>query len=125
MTAGLALVVGDLAAQTPEPTPTETEFTIYNVTPGITGFIVFFILAVAGWLLFRSMAKHVRNVDQAKTLEEREASQSPTEEASPGATGATTASGKTDDGAVPGGVTDVEAAQDRVADGERPGAATP
>lgn len=39
------------------------EFTVYTVTPGLMGFIWFFIFAVAGWLLFRSLAGHMRRVD--------------------------------------------------------------
>ncbi|HLV04265.1 hypothetical protein [uncultured Georgenia sp.] len=61
-----------LAAQTPSPSPTPTEHTIYTVTPGIGGFIAFFALALAGWLLFRSLVKHMRRVDH-ETLRREQA----------------------------------------------------
>lgn len=62
MTASLAAL---LLAQTPAPTPPapDPEMTIYTVTPGIAGFIAFIVLALAGWLLFRSLTRHVRRVD--------------------------------------------------------------
>lgn len=60
-----------LAAQTPEPSPTDPGMTIYTVTPGITGFLAFFAIALAGWLLFRSMGRRMRNVDQARRERER------------------------------------------------------
>ncbi len=33
------------------------------VTPGIEGFLVFFLLALAAWLLYRSLLKQIRRVD--------------------------------------------------------------
>jgi peptidoglycan/LPS O-acetylase OafA/YrhL len=33
------------------------------VTPGIEGFLVFFVLALAAWLLYRSLLKQIRRVD--------------------------------------------------------------
>lgn len=53
-----------LLTQTPAPTPPapDPEMTIYTVTPGIAGFIAFIVLALAGWLLFRSLTRHVRKV---------------------------------------------------------------
>ena len=32
----------------------------YIVSPGIAGFLSFLVLAVAGWLLFASLTRHVR-----------------------------------------------------------------
>lgn len=60
-----------LAAQTPEPSPTDPSLTIYTVTPGISGFLAFFAMALAGWLLFRSMSRRMRNVDQSRRERER------------------------------------------------------
>lgn len=56
-----------LLAQTPAPSPPapDPEMTIYTVTPGIAGFIAFIVLAFVGWLLFRSLTRHVRKVDHA------------------------------------------------------------
>ncbi len=53
-----------------------------NVSPGIGGFIAFFLLACALWLLMRNMLKHLRSVDYREEREERArmdaaASQSP------------------------------------------------
>lgn len=59
-----------LAAPTPEPTPIDPGFTIYTVTPGISGFLAFFAIAIAGWLLFRSMGRRMRNVDNARRQRE-------------------------------------------------------
>ncbi len=59
--------------QTPAPSPSPAEHTIYNVSPGISGFIAFFVLALIGWLLFRSLVKHMRKVDQEKIRRERQA----------------------------------------------------
>ncbi|MEE6273094.1 hypothetical protein [Georgenia wangjunii] len=54
-----------LSAQTPAPSPSpDQQLTIYTVTPGIGGFLAFFVLALAAWVLFRSMAKHMRTVDR-------------------------------------------------------------
>jgi len=52
-----------LSAQTPTPPAPDPDMTIYTVTPGIAGFIAFFVLAFVGWLLFRSLTKHVRKVE--------------------------------------------------------------
>lgn len=68
------------AEQTPLPTPAP-EHTIYTVTPGISGFIAFFVLAVIGWLLFRSLVKHMRSVDQERMR--REAAQPPADDDGP------------------------------------------
>jgi len=61
------------AAQTPDPTP--PDMTIGTVSPGIAGFVMFFVLAMAGWLLFRSLVKHVRRIDHDKLREERRAAE--------------------------------------------------
>lgn len=49
-------------ASTPLPTSPE-HFTIYNVTPGIEGFLLFFVLAVAALLLGRALVRRLRRVD--------------------------------------------------------------
>ncbi|HLS73134.1 MAG TPA: hypothetical protein VK046_05135 [Actinomycetaceae bacterium] len=59
-----------LADAPPSPPPTPEEFTIYTVTPGISGFIAFFVLALIGWLLFRSLVRHMRKVDMAAAARE-------------------------------------------------------
>lgn len=68
-----------LSAETPTPPPPDPEMTIYTVTPGIAGFIAFFVLALIGWLLFRSLTKHVRKVDHAgrRRAEEEAAAEEP------------------------------------------------
>ena len=71
-TAGVLSLARVLGAQAPTPPPTPEDLTIYNVTPGISGFIAFFVLAIAGWLLFRSLVRHVRKVDMAGAQRERE-----------------------------------------------------
>ncbi len=76
-----------VADQTPSPSPTPTEHTIYTVTPGISGFIAFFVLALVGWLLFRSLVKHVRRVDQEALRREQSATtpaDEPGEDPAPG-----------------------------------------
>lgn len=71
----LLLVVATGQAPEPSPSPTEPVHTIYTVTPGISGFITFFVLALIGWLLFRSLIKHVRRVDQQVLRRERAAAE--------------------------------------------------
>jgi len=68
-----------VAAQTPDPTP--SEMTIYTVSPGIAGFVVFFVLALAGWLLFRSLTKHVRRIDHDELRRERTAQEAGAQDA--------------------------------------------
>src|SRR5699024_6548728 len=46
-----------------------------KVTAGLAGFVVLFCLAIACWLLFRSMNKHLRKVRWAEEREEREAAE--------------------------------------------------
>ncbi|MBD8062563.1 hypothetical protein [Oceanitalea stevensii] len=72
----LAPVLLVLSAQTPTPPAPDPDMTIYTVTPGIAGFIAFFVLAFVGWLLFRSLTKHVRKVEH----EGRRRTESETEE---------------------------------------------
>ncbi|MFC4554064.1 hypothetical protein [Georgenia faecalis] len=57
------------AEETPTPAP-ERRMTIDTVTPGIGGFLAFFALALAAWLLFRSMTKHVRRVDHNARMQD-------------------------------------------------------
>lgn len=63
-----------LAADQPEE-----ELNFYTVSPGLPGFITFFVLAVAGWLLFRSMTRHMRKV-QRRAAQERAAQEGAAEE---------------------------------------------
>lgn len=44
-----------------------------SVSPGIGGFLAFFLLAVALWLLMRSMIGHLRNVKYLEEVEEERA----------------------------------------------------
>ncbi|GAB94086.1 hypothetical protein BJY21_003415 [Kineosphaera limosa] len=46
-----------------------------SIGPGLGGFIAFFLLACALWLLMRNMGKHLRNV--AYLAEREEAAQQP------------------------------------------------
>jgi hypothetical protein len=74
------------ASPTPAPAPTQTE--PWEVSPGLLGFLLgFFVLAIAVVPLFRSMAKHMRRVDQNERLrqaaEEQAASASPDGGAAP------------------------------------------
>lgn len=47
-------------AETPGPA---TDLDPSVVTPGIEGFLVFFVLALAAWFLYRSLLKQIRRVD--------------------------------------------------------------
>lgn len=48
-----------------------------KVTPGMGGFLVFFILALASWALYRSLTTHMRRVDvRSRNLDEAAARQS-------------------------------------------------
>ncbi|OKL53898.1 hypothetical protein BSZ39_07065 [Bowdeniella nasicola] len=44
----------------PVPSPSPTEIDRYLVSPGISGFLTFLVLAVLGWLLFSSFSRHIR-----------------------------------------------------------------
>lgn len=46
-----------------------------QVTAGVTGFIVLFLLAIACWLLFRSMSGHLRRLDWREEREQRQAAE--------------------------------------------------
>lgn len=47
-----------------------------EVTPGIGGFLVFFLLGLASWVLYRSFTTHMRRVDvRARRLHEEEAAE--------------------------------------------------
>ena len=65
-----------LAAEVPE-----LELDPERVTPGIGGFLVFFALGIASWLLYRSFATHMRRVDlrARRRAEEEEAARRPAE----------------------------------------------
>lgn len=60
----VSLLLASWSAPEPSPSPSNVELTIYNVSPGISGFIAFFVLAVAGILLLWSMVRHLRIVDR-------------------------------------------------------------
>lgn len=60
----LAAAVRARAAPGPSPSPSNDELTIYNVTPGISGFIAFFVLALVAIVLVWSMVRHLRTVDR-------------------------------------------------------------
>ncbi|WP_152192418.1 hypothetical protein [Georgenia satyanarayanai] len=70
MTPALLAPLVALRAQTPTPPAPDPEMTIYTVTPGIAGFIAFFVLALIGWLLFRSLTRHVRKVEHERRRRE-------------------------------------------------------
>ncbi|MHB1289889.1 hypothetical protein, partial [Georgenia sp.] len=80
-----------LLATTPAPDPVEME--IWEVTPGIEGFVWgFFLLAVIAIPLFFSMTKHMRRVDHNERLRQRaEAEATATGEVHATATGETDA----------------------------------
>jgi hypothetical protein len=60
-----------LVAATPSPTPTTTRTVDADlVNPGLWGFLALFFLALAVYLLGRSMARRVRAVNQRARLEE-------------------------------------------------------
>lgn len=52
-----------LLSATPSPSPAPDLDSPWVVSPGIEGFIVFLVLAVAGWLLITSMLRHVRRAN--------------------------------------------------------------
>lgn len=56
-------------AETPGPSP---DLDPSVVTPGIEGFLVFFVLALAAWFLYRSLLKQIRRVD-VRAAQRREA----------------------------------------------------
>ncbi|PYG00874.1 hypothetical protein SAMN05216184_10228 [Georgenia satyanarayanai] len=78
----MTLVLLALSMQTPTPPAPDPEMTIYTVTPGIAGFIVFVVLAFVGWLLFRSLTRHVRKVDHEGRRRAQDEAEGP--EAGPG-----------------------------------------
>ncbi|TRW43773.1 hypothetical protein [Georgenia yuyongxinii] len=58
-----------LMAETPSPTPAPTELELWEVSPGIEGFVWgFLLLAVLVIPLFWSMTKHMRRVDHNERL---------------------------------------------------------
>jgi hypothetical protein len=63
-----------------------------KVTPGVLGFIVFAVMAVAVWGLMRSMNKHMGKVDFKETGAERTADGAPAN--APRETPANTTTGK-------------------------------
>ncbi len=89
-----------------------------SVSPGMGGFLAFFLLACALWLLMRNMLKHMRNLNYREELEEKQARLARGEgDPAPGGTG---------EGADPAGAAgDSGAAGDAVAapEGDEPGTA--
>jgi hypothetical protein len=71
LSAAVAGVSGLVLAVTPTPTPTTTPATSLG-SPGITGFIVTFVLAVALIGLFLSLTRHLRIVDRRSRQREQE-----------------------------------------------------
>lgn len=57
-----------------------------KVTPGVLGFIVFAAMALAVWVLMKSMSKHMGKVDFKETPDEAASEEAPT----PGASGKAT-----------------------------------
>ena len=82
-----------------------------EVTPGIGGFLVFFLLGLASWLLYRSFTTHMRRVDvRARRLQDEAAAERARRSGRPGDDPAPAGDGRegtreTDDGASrgPGG----------------------
>ncbi|CAN5417993.1 hypothetical protein BH11ACT1_BH11ACT1_24220 [soil metagenome] len=74
--AALAGVPGLVRAVTPTPTPSPTGTVATSLgSPGITGFVVTFVLAIALIGLFLSLTRHLRIVDRrARQLEEQDVS---------------------------------------------------
>lgn len=60
----LAAAVHSRAVLWSSPSPSDDELTIYNVTPGISGFIAFFVLALVAIVLVWSMVRHLRTLDR-------------------------------------------------------------
>ena len=84
LSAAVAGVSGLVLAVTPGPSPTPTATPATSLgSPGITGFIVTFVLAVALIGLFLSLTRHLRIVDrrsrQREEEDEREAAEADTE----------------------------------------------
>jgi hypothetical protein len=74
--------VWSLLAATPVPTPGRSPATTTPdadlVTPGVAGFLVTFLLAVATILLLRSMTKHLRKVRYSPDPAAEDAAAGPT-----------------------------------------------
>lgn len=86
-TASATAIVWFVGAPTPTPTPTPGEFTGDEniITPGVIGFLVTFLIAVATVLLIIDMTRRVRRVryrDQVREeiAAEREAAVTPPED---------------------------------------------
>ena len=56
----LALLVGLVADVDPSPSPSTPPLEDWEVTPGLTGFLATFGVAVAAVLLFLSLSRHMR-----------------------------------------------------------------
>ncbi len=84
VSAALAGVSGLAGAVTPTPSPTGSAATSLG-SPGITGFIVTFVLAVALIGLFLSLTRHLRIVDRrSRQREEQDEADAPVPGAGPG-----------------------------------------
>lgn len=64
-----------------------------KVTPGVLGFIVFAVMALAVWRLMKSMNRHMGKVDFKESPEPTDAQDSGAEPASAGAAGTSGKSG--------------------------------
>lgn len=59
-----AALLGDLlAGVSPSPSPTTPVLEDWEVTPGLTGFLVTFAVAAAAVLLFLSLSRHMRKAN--------------------------------------------------------------
>ncbi|MEE6281307.1 hypothetical protein [Georgenia sunbinii] len=87
-------------AQSPEPTPTDPGMTLYTVTPGISGFLAFFAVALACWLLFRSLGRQMRRVEQTRLRRAEEDAAAAAETSGDGTAGTAAAAGDADAAAV-------------------------
>ncbi|MCK0117841.1 hypothetical protein BCE75_10675 [Isoptericola sp. CG 20/1183] len=58
-----ALLAGLLADVGPSPSPTTPPLESWEVTPGLTGFLATFAVAVAAVLLFFSLSRHMRKAN--------------------------------------------------------------
>ncbi len=65
MVKGMTVTITDawtrLAADPTVPAPSDADR--YIVSPGINGFLTFFVLAIVGWLLFSAMSRSIRKAN--------------------------------------------------------------
>ncbi|WP_043109790.1 hypothetical protein [Paraoerskovia marina] len=103
---GLATLL--VAAEDPDLRP---ELDPYDVSPGLVGFLVMFVIALACILLFLSLTKHLRRSKHNESLRDREAHRGDAEDG-PGqdddGTDATNGAARARDGAEPEGSSDAD-----------------